>query len=1113
MDDSPGSPGERTTGMKIFTDKKCSPGSSSRDQPSASTSSPASNEKSKPRSLRRIIRPDDFWQAERKSPKSASGFEKAQELPSARAPLRVLQPQEVASQRLFKSPNRLQSLQKSEHLTAKDLLAQEYSDEELKPPPLSVRKRGNSETPTVEAPPLTRELILRHLSFDSDDDSLSDQSEKPGPTADEGQLTPLERLRRIKKARRVGVIYETASSSEDEAEDEATVDKKLEEEISPMADLLHPESASAMTEHRREAVRLAKSQESAVIEKCKRGNQQMPAYSFDELIGKGSYGRVYKGRQTTTSKVVAIKVIDIDEADFHSVFEQKDEQIKDFNREIRILKQAQDSGAPNMNIMIEALPVHSQLWLVCEYCPGGSVKTLMRATNDRLSEQYIIIVARELAKALAGLHDAGIMHRDIKAANVLIHEEGRLELCDFGVATVLDTKGDKRKTFIGTPHWMPPELFVENPEYSDEVDVWEYGCTLYECALGKPPHSDLRERQQLASRMRRLKQSISLPEHEDFSEGLRDLVAYTLSPDAKSRPSMKQVLTHNYLLNTETEYPTGNLSQLVKVYYAWLHSGGQRASLFMPGGAVVSDAPGSLTTPIDEWNFSTTEVFEKRISAIMDIPDFSQTSPLDDSAGDATPRAPKDINIASLPLKEMTSTQKANFEARVQRGEVGLINIFDEAKPQYEYKTKTDFRPVLEERRVSDLPFRAMAEDRPSSIASNVIDLGDFDSEDYAIAAPMKEETIQLADAATIRAKRSDSKGPARDTSATGTTSSIGDISGTVQETPRASTHEFAFPPEEWISNDKHHVRDLEETSTSELTPNKDDGRKTMDWTFASAFPSSVDEDEEPQPATSQQNKAKKHATLEWSFSNAMAEADTSSDDDAVPSTSERTPAMRPAALLRTMTQPVTSTEVHTAEEFPRPSTAMSEAYSESSISSADFDPFALEGNRELPASMAQAMDDMGVGNYYHHNNSSLTPEHTVPYTTTVAGPAPYMLGPPARLGEPNFPGPQTGVPPSSLAQNGKRRPKQDSSGESADGRPRVDLPEAVPPSQEALALDAPAEVVESELSRLLGGLQASLAGAGQALQMMRPRKGGRKGRTTPRGRARPSSDEWEDEE
>lgn len=86
-------------------------------------------------------------------------------------------------------------------------------------------------------------------------------------------------------------------------------------------------------------------------------------------------------RQVSSNKVVAIKVLDIDDADFHAYGDQKDEQIRDFNREIRILRQAQDSGAENLNPMIEAMAVHSQLWLICEHCPGGSVKTLVSLTT------------------------------------------------------------------------------------------------------------------------------------------------------------------------------------------------------------------------------------------------------------------------------------------------------------------------------------------------------------------------------------------------------------------------------------------------------------------------------------------------------------------------------------------------------------------------------------------------------------------------------------------------------------------------------------------------------------------------------------------------------------
>ena len=84
-----------------------------------------------------------------------------------------------------------------------------------------------------------------------------------------------------------------------------------------------------------------------------------------------------RSRNTKTRMVVAVKVIDIDESDYRAHGAEKDEQIRAFQKEIKILRQAQESGAPNLNQMIEALPVHSQLWLVCEYCPGGSVKTLV----------------------------------------------------------------------------------------------------------------------------------------------------------------------------------------------------------------------------------------------------------------------------------------------------------------------------------------------------------------------------------------------------------------------------------------------------------------------------------------------------------------------------------------------------------------------------------------------------------------------------------------------------------------------------------------------------------------------------------------------------------------
>lgn len=143
--------------------------------------------------------------------------------------------------------------------------------------------------------------------------------------------------------------------------------------------LLDPTSAvAAITKHKAEAMRLAREQSAAIQEMCRRAKTESPPYEFEELIGKGAYGRVYKGHQLPSRKVVALKVMDIDSMDYQTPRDFKDESIKDFIHETKVMKQVKDSGAKNINELIEAISIHSQLWLVCEYCPGGSVRTLVR---------------------------------------------------------------------------------------------------------------------------------------------------------------------------------------------------------------------------------------------------------------------------------------------------------------------------------------------------------------------------------------------------------------------------------------------------------------------------------------------------------------------------------------------------------------------------------------------------------------------------------------------------------------------------------------------------------------------------------------------------------------
>lgn len=454
----------------------------------------------------------------------------------------------------------------------------------------------------------------------------------------------------------------------------------------------------------------------------------------------------------------------------------------------------------------------------------------MRATGDKLEEKFIIPIARELAKGLRSIHDAGIIHRDVKAANVLIHEEGRLQICDFGVAGILQSKVDKRSTWIGTPHWMPPEMFStrggEAHQYGSELDVWAYGCTLYEFATGNPPNAGLRERMQIG---RSLGRNTPKLEGDGYSQELKDLVAFSLNSDPLTRPTMATILEHPYIAGTETEYPMHSLSELVRIYYQWSQRGGQRMSLFHPGGAAAAEFPDNPSLD-EDWNFSTTDGFERRYS-VLDLDQLSAS--LAELAGDEplSPQNPEQsLDDAAIP--EMTPIEKANFDERVKRGAAAMEGLFDEQAPTYKYETKNDFIPIEEKPAPSDLPLRTTT-DR-SSVTSTFIDinLGSFDSAHYAAGSASQ---FQLADADTIRANRSSLRsGRNSDGDQTRARYEAENVNDTFQPSaPRPPTMDWKFPamivPED---TEPDPSPSSSVTATEPFIPPAEEKRATRDWKF-----------------------------------------------------------------------------------------------------------------------------------------------------------------------------------------------------------------------------------------------------------------------------------------
>lgn len=260
---------------------------------------------------------------------------------------------------------------------------------------------------------------------------------------------------------------------------------------------------------------------------------------FWEIIGElgdGAFGKVYKAQNKETNVLAAAKVIDT----------KSEEELEDYMVEIDILASCDH---PNIVKLLDAFYYENNLWILIEFCAGGAVDAVMLELERPLTESQIQVVCKQTLEALNYLHDNKIIHRDLKAGNILFTLDGDIKLADFGVSAKNTRTIQRRDSFIGTPYWMAPEVVMcetsKDRPYDYKADVWSLGITLIEMAEIEPPHHELNPMRVLLKIAKSEPPTLAQPSR--WSSDFKDFLKKCLEKNVDARWNTSQLLQHPFV--------------------------------------------------------------------------------------------------------------------------------------------------------------------------------------------------------------------------------------------------------------------------------------------------------------------------------------------------------------------------------------------------------------------------------------------------------------------------------------------------------------------------------------------------------------------------------------
>ena len=264
-------------------------------------------------------------------------------------------------------------------------------------------------------------------------------------------------------------------------------------------------------------------------------------YELRDEVGISKHGVVRRAYCPGCQKEVAIKVVNLDTL-------VGEGEVDRLHAQTTLLSSMSDEHVIQYHCSFVS---KQELWIVMEYAAHGSCQLVMTGDDGAvqpLAEGHIAAILSSVTRGIAYLHAREHAHRDIKAANIMVHEDGRATIGDFASSRSMFATGDRKElqTFVGTAHWMAPEVWEQSGRYDLQADIWSLGITAIELATGAVPLEGDPPLKVMRERLDPDADPPTLPLGGPFSADFREFVSICLQRDPTARPTAAQLLEHPY---------------------------------------------------------------------------------------------------------------------------------------------------------------------------------------------------------------------------------------------------------------------------------------------------------------------------------------------------------------------------------------------------------------------------------------------------------------------------------------------------------------------------------------------------------------------------------------